>query len=35
MEFNIGPRMLKTGLAVTLTLLVTGMLNLQLDIIAA
>ncbi|MFD1040661.1 aromatic acid exporter family protein [Virgibacillus byunsanensis] len=35
MEFNIGPRMVKTGLAVTLTLLLTGILNLQLEIVAA
>lgn len=34
MEFNIGPRMVKTGLAVTLTLLVTSMLDLDLEIIA-
>ncbi|WP_156290070.1 FUSC family protein [Oceanobacillus salinisoli] len=35
MEFNIGPRMVKTGLAVALTLLVTGILDLELEIVAA
>ncbi|MFB4168151.1 aromatic acid exporter family protein [Virgibacillus sp. JSM 102003] len=35
MEFNIGPRMVKTGLAVGLTLLITGMLELELEIVAA
>ncbi|WP_404452131.1 aromatic acid exporter family protein [Virgibacillus necropolis] len=35
MEFNIGPRMVKTGLAVALTLLITGMLGLDLEIVAA
>ncbi|MFD1852047.1 FUSC family protein [Oceanobacillus bengalensis] len=35
MEFNIGPRMLKTGLAASLTLLVTGMIGLELEIVAA
>ncbi|RKQ33533.1 FUSC family protein [Oceanobacillus halophilus] len=35
MEFNIGPRMVKTGLAVALTLLITGMLDLKLEIVAA
>ncbi|MBP1949930.1 FUSC family protein [Virgibacillus litoralis] len=35
MEFNIGPRMVKTGLAVVLTLLITGMLELELEIVAA
>ncbi|AXI09781.1 hypothetical protein CUC15_12960 [Oceanobacillus zhaokaii] len=35
MEFNIGPRMVKTGLAVTLTLIITGMLGLKLEIVAA
>lgn len=35
MEFNIGPRMVKTGLAVTLTLIITGMLGLNLEIVAA
>ncbi|MFZ3580495.1 FUSC family protein, partial [Virgibacillus sp. DJP39] len=35
MEFNIGPRMVKTGLAVTLTLLLTNMLKLELEIVAA
>ncbi|GIO25904.1 FUSC family protein [Ornithinibacillus bavariensis] len=35
MEFNIGPRMVKTGLAVALTLLVTDLLNLDLEIVAA
>lgn len=35
MEFNIGPRMVKTGLAVALTLLLTGMFDLELEIVAA
>jgi uncharacterized membrane protein YgaE (UPF0421/DUF939 family) len=35
MEFNIGPRMVKTGLAVALTLLVTDLFNLDLEIVAA
>ncbi|SHG65998.1 FUSC family protein [Ornithinibacillus halophilus] len=35
MEFNIGPRMVKTGLAVALTLMVTGLLDLKLEIVAA
>ncbi|WP_010098715.1 FUSC family protein [Ornithinibacillus scapharcae] len=35
MEFNIGPRMVKTGLAVALTLIVTDILNLDLEIVAA
>ncbi|MUK90550.1 hypothetical protein GMD78_19520 [Ornithinibacillus sp. L9] len=35
MEFNIGPRMVKTGLAVALSLLVTGVLGLELEIVAA
>ncbi|MGJ9457268.1 FUSC family protein [Oceanobacillus sp. CF4.6] len=35
MEFNIGPRMVKTGLAVTLTLLITGMIGMELQIVAA
>ncbi|GGH70477.1 membrane protein [Compostibacillus humi] len=35
MEFNIGPRMLKTGLAATLTLLITGLVGLKLEIVAA
>ncbi|RDW17339.1 hypothetical protein CWR48_14170 [Oceanobacillus arenosus] len=35
MEFNIGPRMVKTGLAVTLTLIITGMLGLNLELVAA
>lgn len=35
MEFNIGPRMVKTGLAVALTLLITGLFDLQFEIIAA
>ncbi|WP_047982251.1 FUSC family protein [Ornithinibacillus contaminans] len=35
MEFNIGPRMVKTGLAVALTLLVTDILKLDLEIVAA
>lgn len=35
MEFNIGPRMLKTGLAATLTLIVTKALHLELEIVAA
>ncbi|WP_152657261.1 aromatic acid exporter family protein [Oceanobacillus sp. CFH 90083] len=35
MEFNIGPRMLKTGLAVTLTLLVTGIFDMEYAVIAA
>lgn len=35
MEVNIGPRMVKTGLAVALTLIVTGMLHLELEIVAA
>jgi len=34
MEFNIGPRMVKTGLAVTLTLLITSLLELDLNVIA-
>jgi uncharacterized membrane protein YgaE (UPF0421/DUF939 family) len=35
MEFNIGPRMVKTGLAVALTLLITDFFNLDLEIVAA
>ncbi|MBP2077269.1 FUSC family protein [Oceanobacillus polygoni] len=35
MEFNIGPRMVKTGLAVALTLLVTGLFGLELELVAA
>ncbi|MEI3599201.1 MULTISPECIES: FUSC family protein [unclassified Oceanobacillus] len=35
MEFNIGPRMLKTGIAVTLTLVITSMLQLELELVAA
>lgn len=35
MEFNIGPRMVKTGLAVALTLIITGMLGMELEIVAA
>ncbi|WP_047986028.1 FUSC family protein [Ornithinibacillus californiensis] len=35
MEFNIGPRMVKTGLAVALTLIVTDLLKLDLEIVAA
>ncbi|WP_026905878.1 FUSC family protein [Paucisalibacillus globulus] len=35
MEVNIGPRMVKTGLAVALTLLITDILNLDLEIVAA
>ncbi|WP_010651243.1 FUSC family protein [Oceanobacillus massiliensis] len=35
MEFNIGPRMVKTGLAVALTLIVTGLIGLKLEIVAA
>jgi len=35
MEFNIGPRMVKTGLAVALTLLITGWIDLELEIVAA
>lgn len=35
MEFNIGPRMVKTGLAVALTLLITGIIGLELEIVAA
>ena len=35
MEFNIGPRMMKTGIAVTLTLVITGLLNMELEIVAA
>lgn len=35
MDLNIGPRMLKTGIAVTVTLLVTGLFNLELEIFAA
>ncbi|RDW19385.1 FUSC family protein [Oceanobacillus chungangensis] len=35
MEFNIGPRMVKTGLAVTLTLIITAMLGLELELVAA
>ncbi|GGA81125.1 FUSC family protein [Ornithinibacillus halotolerans] len=35
MEFNIGPRMVKTGLAVALTLLITDLLDLDLEIVAA
>lgn len=35
MEFNIGPRMMKTGIAVTLTLVITGLLEMELEIVAA
>gem|GEM_PF-1889482 len=35
MEFNIGPRMLKTGIAVTLTLIITSFFNMELEIVAA
>lgn len=35
MEFNIGPRMLKTGIAITLTLVVTGLLDMELEMVAA
>ncbi|WP_087971965.1 FUSC family protein [Oceanobacillus rekensis] len=35
MDFNIGPRMVKTGLAVALTLLITGILEMELEIVAA
>ncbi|WP_067727480.1 FUSC family protein [Oceanobacillus damuensis] len=35
MEFNIGPRMVKTGLAVALTLIITGMVGLELELVAA
>ncbi|CEI84595.1 membrane protein [Oceanobacillus oncorhynchi subsp. incaldanensis] len=35
MEFNIGPRMLKTGLAVTLTLLITRIFDMEYAVIAA
>lgn len=35
MEFNIGPRMLKTGIAVTLTLVITNLLNMEMEIVAA
>ncbi|WP_249872059.1 FUSC family protein [Oceanobacillus saliphilus] len=35
MEFNIGPRMVKTGLAVALTLVITGMIGLELELVAA
>lgn len=35
MEFNIGPRMLKTGIAVILTLVITSMLQLELELVAA
>ncbi|OZU90568.1 hypothetical protein CIL03_05330 [Virgibacillus indicus] len=35
MEFNIGPRMVKTGLAVVLTLLITNMIGLELQLVAA
>jgi len=34
MEFNIGPRMMKTGLAVALAILVTETLNLELGMVA-
>jgi len=34
MNFNIGPRMMKTGLSVALTILVTETLNLQFGIVA-
>lgn len=35
MEFNIGPRMMKTGIAVTLTLVITSLLNMELELVAA
>jgi uncharacterized membrane protein YgaE (UPF0421/DUF939 family) len=35
MEFNIGPRMLKTGIAVTLTLIITSLLNMEMALVAA
>ncbi|MCM3740208.1 aromatic acid exporter family protein [Oceanobacillus luteolus] len=35
MEFNIGPRMLKTGIAVTLTLVITSLLQMNLELVAA
>lgn len=35
MEFNIGPRMVKTGLAVALTLLITGKIGLDMELVAA
>lgn len=35
MEFNIGPRMLKTGIAVTLTLIITSFMDIELEIVAA
>lgn len=34
MNFNIGPRMLKTGLAVTLTIIVTAAMGLKLAVVA-
>lgn len=34
MNFNIGPRMMKTGLAVALTILITESLNLELGMVA-
>lgn len=35
MEVNIGPRMLKTGIAVTLTLVITDLLNMEFAVFAA
>ncbi len=35
MEFNIGPRMLKTGIAVTLTLVITSFFEMKLELVAA
>lgn len=35
MEVNIGPRMLKTGFAVTLTLIITSFMDIELEIVAA
>lgn len=34
MQFNIGPRMMKTGLAVALTIIITASLNLDLAVVA-
>ncbi|MHA6252332.1 FUSC family protein [Oceanobacillus sp. CAU 1775] len=35
MEISIGPRMLKTGIAVTLTLVIANLLELEMEIVAA
>ena len=35
MDFNIGPRMLKTGIAVILTLVITNTLQMELELVAA